>query len=132
MAGALSTDGIQKRRIHVDGFQMLETKHNESDEYKKMLALEARVRRLEYEEKRAQKLTSIAEKRHKEIEANRKKHELDMDQKRKYNEMKVSELNAMREKINQDRQARAENIQKQRLSQMGKNFDDKVETNGMV
>ena len=78
----------------MDGFTMLDTKFNESEEYKKMLALEARVRRLEYEERRAQKLSSIAEKRHKEIEAARKRHENDMAEKRKLNELKVMELNA--------------------------------------
>lgn len=52
-----------------------------------------------------------------------------MAEKRKINEMKVMELNAMRDKINQDRQARANNIEKGRNDAMNKNSGDRSETN---
>lgn len=42
-----------KRRVHLDGFSMLDAKYNAEEHKQKMMALEARVRRLEYEEKRA-------------------------------------------------------------------------------
>lgn len=68
---------------------MLDVKYNEHEHLHKMLAIENRVRRLEYEEKRAQKLSSIAENRAKDLVETRKKHFDDMENKRKYNDSKL-------------------------------------------
>ena len=68
-----------------------------------MRALEARVRRLEFEERRAQKLSNLAEKRHRDMEDARRRHESDMEKKRLMNEMRVYELNQLRDRINRER-----------------------------
>lgn len=124
------SSGLQyNRRIHIDGFQMLDVKYNEHEHRQKMMAIENRVQRLEYEEKRAKRLHDIAEKRAKDLQDTRKRHFEDMENKRKYNDAKLQELNQQRDRINKERKDRADNIKNQRLRTMTKNWNDKTDTN---
>ena len=68
------TNGRGQRRIHVDGFQMLDIKYSEHEHRQKLIAMENRVRRLEFEERRAKQLQEQALKKTKDLELARQRH----------------------------------------------------------
>jgi len=65
---------FESRRIHLDGFQMLDVKYSEQESKSKLDAISNRLNRLEFEEKRAQRLAELAEKRAADLIEARKRH----------------------------------------------------------
>jgi hypothetical protein len=65
---------FEARRIHLDGFQMLDVKYSEQETKSKLDAVSNRLNRLEFEEKRAQRLAELADKRAGDLIESRKRH----------------------------------------------------------
>jgi hypothetical protein len=107
---------------------MLDAVFSEKDIARQMQAVENRVKRLEFEDKRAKKLSNIAEKRARDLVLSRKKHFEEMEFKKLYNEEQHRQLLEMREKINKERRDRAESIRKQRFVTLKKNLNYKCES----
>ena len=107
---------------------MLDAVFSEKDIARQMQAVENRVKRLEFEDKRAKKLSNIAEKRARDLILSRKKHFEEMEFKKLYNEEQHRQLLEMREKINKERRDRAESIRKQRFETLKKNLNYKCES----
>ena len=52
-----------KRRIHLDGFTMLDKHYNMNENHQKLAIMENRVKRLQFEEDRARKMADLAQNR---------------------------------------------------------------------
>mmetsp|Transcript_13590 Transcript_13590/g.18599 ORF Transcript_13590/g.18599 Transcript_13590/m.18599 type:complete len:186 (-) Transcript_13590:705-1262(-) len=63
-----------KRRVHAEGLKMLDQHYQRIEEEMKMQTMENRIRRLEFEEKRAQKMEETANKRADSMIDARKRH----------------------------------------------------------
>lgn len=63
-----------KRRVHTEGLKMLDQHYSTKEEQMKLQSMENRIKRLEFEETRAQKLESLANKRADNMIEARKRH----------------------------------------------------------
>ena len=90
-----------KRRVHNDGIMMLDNHYNLREMEQKHLIMENRLKRLEDEEKRAQKNQLAAEKKAADMLQARSRHYQDLMEKIKYYEEKnnMMELQKMKNQL---------------------------------
>ena len=63
-----------RRRIHIDGFTMLDKHYNMNENAQKVSVMENRIKRLEFEENRARKMANLAQNRAEKMLEARKRH----------------------------------------------------------
>ena len=82
----------KQRRIHLDGFKMLDQKYIEKEATDKVKALERRIKRLEFEERRASKMSELAEKKASDLLHSRQRHYKDLLNAKEQQRLKYEEL----------------------------------------
>jgi len=93
--------GHIKRKAIREGIDMLEAKYMQKDSQLKSNALEARIKRLVFEEQRAKKLTDIATEKAEKLLKARERHERELHEKLFRQQQKMEEIEKVAEKNRQ-------------------------------
>ena len=88
---------LPKRRIHLDGVQMLDTHYVDKEINEKFTAIKNRVQWLQFEELRAKQQMMLAEQRQSEMLSARQRHYEDLMNKKEWSEMKLKRREAQRQ-----------------------------------
>mmetsp|Transcript_24806 Transcript_24806/g.30998 ORF Transcript_24806/g.30998 Transcript_24806/m.30998 type:complete len:186 (-) Transcript_24806:718-1275(-) len=117
-----------KRRVHAEGLKMLDQHYQRKEEEMKMQTMENRIRRLEFEEKRAQKMEETANKRADSMIDARKRHFEDLLVKKNYYYNMAIQEEKQRMQNQRNRLERKSAIKLGRIEAMAANQMAKEET----